>query len=314
MKCKIAIVTAVYNPNIQYLKEQIESYQNQTCNDFYVVFVASDLKSNAIIKKIASNYSFSFTILTPDKPLGPREAFGYGITEVISKRKAVEYIALSDQDDIWLPHKLENLLSKAELSNASLVHSNAVVVDQFANVLKSSYWKRSYWDQTSFTLLCFRNSVIGMTSLFTIETATLAVPFLENSNVEPLHDWMLAIAAGAIGRIEYIDNGLVLYRQHDNNVIGWEDRNVITQLIQTPRKIISAWIWARTTQPIILSTLRAYENRSRALNIQNTNGPLSFTLNNGTLYALIWYFFRKRSLHGFFSVILHILKHRRYTH
>lgn len=311
MNCKIAIVTAIYHPNTKYLSEQIESYETQTCKDFHVLFIISDLQSNVLVREIACRYSFDYTIIMPNQPLGPREAFGYGIQEIISKQMPVEYIALSDQDDIWLPNKLESLLSKAKLTNASLVHSNAMIVDQSRHILKSEYWKRSHRDQTNLDLLCFRNCVIGMTSMFTVETARLSIPFLPNTDVEPLHDWLLAIAAGMIGRIEYIDAGLVLYRQHDNNVIGANVRNVTTQITQLPSKIIFAWNWANCTQPVIQSTLTEIMHRSRLLDVPIINVPLPLKRYNIRFFVLIWHFIKKGSLFGLLGVLVHIFKNKR---
>lgn len=311
MNCKIAIVTAIYHPNAEYLQEQIESYQNQTCKDFHVVFVISDLQSKTLVRKIASRYPISYTIIMPNEPLGPREAFGYGIQEIISTQDAVKYISLSDQDDIWLPNKLESLLSKAELTGASLVHSNAMIVDRSKHLSKSSYWRRSHADQTRFDLLCYRNCVIGMTSMFTIDTAKLAIPFQPNDDVEPLHDWLLAIAAGMIGKIEYIDTDLVLYRQHDNNVIGAKVKNAITQIIKLPNTIFLAWKWAAITQPVIILTLDAYMRRSKLMDIPISNIPPALSRDNIDIFAIIWYFIRKANLYGLFGVILHIIKFKR---
>lgn len=307
MPYDIAIVAAIYNPKEKYLVDQIKSYEEQYYKDFCVLFVVADRKSHGLIEKIAEQYSLSYFIVTPDVTLGPREAFGFGIQEILENYK-VKFIALSDQDDVWLPHKLKILLETAEKNSASLVHCNAVIVDEHLKITKPHYWNnRSSHEQSNFELLCFRNCVIGMTCMFTVQTARIAVPFLNSTKVQPLHDWLLAIAAGMIGKIEYVDLGLVLYRQHNQNVIG---ANHSFRWFQFLRKFVFAYQEARARQIFIESTLHTYSDRCRAQNIRVVSLPPSSDWKRGKLLAYAAYFFKSGSLFGLLGVLHYGFKSR----
>lgn len=300
----IAIVTAVYKADPLYLSRQIDSYSQQTFKDFLIIFVNADQSSHKIIQELCSPYSFDYTIITPALKLGPREAFGFGIQEAINTRN-IQYISLSDQDDVWLPHKLSTLLRIAKQSGVSLVHSNASIIDEQGNIIQARKWhNKNENDHTKLEYLQYTNYVIGMTCLFPVKTAKIAVPFLENDSLEPLHDWLLAIAAGMIGEIRYVDLGLVLYRQHSNNVVGYEITSPITNLFTLAEQVKTKWRWALKTQPLVQLVFSIYTQRCIESNIALVNNPPYSNSKKGRLLFLAWYFFRTRRLGGLFAVIV----------
>lgn len=120
-----------------------------------------------------------------------------------------ELIAPSDQDDIWLPQKLARLV--AARSNASLIYCNSLLVDDGGRSLGQHSADRlrmySGSDSRAFTLM---NCVPGHAMLFTRELMQRALPFPGGY----FHDWWLAFVATATGRIAYLDEVLVHWRQH----------------------------------------------------------------------------------------------------
>jgi hypothetical protein len=66
-------------------------------------------------------------------------------------------------------------------------------------------------------VLLTQNLVTGCSVVINRNLLELATPIPHGIN---LHDWWLAICAAACGRIGYIDQPLVQYRQHSRNQIG----------------------------------------------------------------------------------------------
>lgn len=137
-----------------------------------------------------------------------------------------DLIFLCDQDDVWLPNKIDLMAKVFESDpNVLLVHTDAQLVDADAHDLGISLFKalslsRQDRDHVqagdAFLVLCGRNLVTGATAAFRQGLLEIALPF------PPcwLHDEWLAILAAATGRVVLLDVQTIQYRQHARNVVG----------------------------------------------------------------------------------------------
>lgn len=142
----------------------------------------------------------------------------------------------ADQDDVWTNAKLErNLVELASLetqygaNTPCLVFSDAKVVDQNLSSLNSSFLKAEGLDyrfKDSFKLLCCQN--VGQGATFAFNRALLNV-LRPMPNDVIMHDWWAMLAAAAFGKISFIDEPLILYRQHEENVLGSKSEGLIEQ-------------------------------------------------------------------------------------
>lgn len=127
-----------------------------------------------------------------------------------------DYIALADQDDIWLAEKVEILLNN--INGHILIHSDALLIDEKGNLFANSYSRYSNKNyQKNMKSYIMENNVTGCTALFKKSLLLSALPFPSNTLV---HDWWLALCASKIGTITYLPIPLTKYRQHQNNQIG----------------------------------------------------------------------------------------------
>ena len=106
--CKIAILLATYNPG-SYIEEQIASIASQTCKDFKIYWGDDGSDENQVffIRKLLEPFNFEEFHF---KRIGASRNF----LELL-KQSCEEYIAFCDQDDVWLPEKLE--IQKRALEN-----------------------------------------------------------------------------------------------------------------------------------------------------------------------------------------------------
>jgi hypothetical protein len=135
-------------------------------------------------------------------------------------------VALADQDDVWLPHKLEAslaLLKQLESfqgeQTSLLVHSDLELVDGDGTLLGCTYLQRQRLDPmlTAPEHLVLTNVVTGCTVLLNRALLKQALPIPAEAL---MHDWWLALVASRFGEIAFLPDPTVQYRQHGANVLG----------------------------------------------------------------------------------------------
>lgn len=214
---KVNIVMSTYNGE-KYLSEQIESIQNQTFYDWNLLIRDDGSVDGTvdIIKKYVSEDSrIKFINGEDTKNLGVINSF-YSLI----KYNQADYYFFSDQDDYWLPEKVELTLREAEMHNNSIpimYYTDLKVADKNLKVLNESMIKsQSGHANTKLIQELTENSVTGCVSMI---NHALAEKWNTTDDII-MHDWYLALLASALGELVYIDKPTELYRQHDNNVLG----------------------------------------------------------------------------------------------
>lgn len=212
---KINILMAIYKPNIKWLKEQLESLNNQTYKNLELIVYNDYPQDKTNYEEIYLKYitNFKFTIIQGKRNLGSTLAFGK-LTEIADG----DYIAYCDQDDIWLPNKIEILAKKIIETNADMVCSDMYVIDAESKVVADSIIKVRprhvfYNGSNTFKQALVHNWVTGCTVLIKTDIAKRALPFPK----EFVHDAWLAAYVGAYGKIVNLNKSLIKYRIHGNN-------------------------------------------------------------------------------------------------
>jgi glycosyltransferase involved in cell wall biosynthesis len=218
----IEVVLPTYN-GLLYLEAQIASIYNQTLRPQRVLLRddGSSDGTQALISQLQQRYGRWLQVLPADGNLGCVA----NVNRLLQATKA-PYVALSDQDDLWLPQKLEQshaLMQKLQVAHGFitplLVHSDLELVDEDGSSLGSSYLERQRLDphRTAPLDLALTNVVTGCTALVNRCLLQLALPIPPEAL---MHDWWLALVASVFGRIELLSQPTVGYRQHGANVLG----------------------------------------------------------------------------------------------
>ena len=132
---------------------------------------------------------------------------------------AAEYVAFADQDDVWLPAKLERAtiaLSNAGQRRPALYCSSATITDERLKPLGTI----PAWPcQPAFGNALVENIASGCTIVLNRPAIDLLThgPPLRHA---PYHDWWCYLVVSAFGSVIYDSKPSLLYRQHRNNVIG----------------------------------------------------------------------------------------------
>ncbi len=206
----ISIVMATYQGE-KYLKIQIESLLAQDYPNLEFIWVddASTDQSLSILKAYASQDARIHIIENP-KNEGHNAAFERGM-----KAANGDLLALSDQDDYWIPSKISTLVNG--IGDCSLVYSDSQLMDPLGKglPLKMSSLKRQI-AYNSPLMYTFGAWAPGHTMLFKKEVLETALPL---SNWVT-HDYLLGFSATCHNGIAYIPISMVHYRQHESNAIG----------------------------------------------------------------------------------------------
>lgn len=215
---KISIAICTYNGE-KYIKEQLDSILNQTLlpNEIIIGDDQSTDNTISIIKECLDNKKINYRIIINDTRLGVTKNF-----ENVIKECSGDIVFTCDQDDVWKKNKVERILSEFDSIDTVLVFSNADIVDKELNYIETSLWQtlnfsyKQLINEGYLKILLNRRFVTGATIAFRKDFFDKVIPIPEIW----LHDGWLSITAPFYGNVVAIDECLILYRQHGNNVVG----------------------------------------------------------------------------------------------
>ena len=209
----ISVVMATYNGE-KYLKQQLDSILQQTIAPKEILIVDDGSTDNtvAIIKTYA--YDDRIRLLINEKNIGYIKSFEKGMLNA-----TCSLVALSDQDDVWMPHKLETLLSQVQDNIA--VYSDSILIDENGESLfKKMSDIKNQLTYDNCLMYAIGAWAPGHAMLFRKELIEKATPF----PTIVTHDFWLGFVATCYGGIQYVNEVLVQYRQHTHNAIGANTR------------------------------------------------------------------------------------------
>ena len=217
---------ATFNGEL-YISQLIESLINQTYDNWRLLVHddGSTDSSVEIILKYKINYPDKINLLIDSIIFqDSTKNFNHLINNSISK-----YIFFCDQDDVWLPNKIENSFKKMremEEKNIKsipvLVFSDLMVVDSNLNQISSSFWEsQNIYPRilSKIKFLGVRNCVTGNTALLNENAIELYRKDSNKNNIT--HDWNAALLVKLSGgQLYFLNEQLTQYRIHDKNSIG----------------------------------------------------------------------------------------------
>lgn len=214
---KITILMSTYNGE-KYLTEQIDSILAQTYSNWELV-IRDDGSSDGTVQIVEDYVKQEERVRWFDENeasaenLGPMKSFFLMLETVESP-----YYMFCDQDDVWLPEKIETTFQKMlEIETHStpcLVHTNFTVTDENLNRIGQGPLKAN----DGLYELLLSNDAPGCTMMINKNLRVLALNDL--NSVQVMHDMWLGLLAAHFGKIAYIETPFILYRQHIGNVVG----------------------------------------------------------------------------------------------
>lgn len=228
IKNNISVALATYNGSV-YLEEQLFSIINQTHPATEIIIVDDFSTDNTIeiIKNFQLRYPF-ITLYINEENSGPIKSFKRAISNC-----NYDYVALSDQDDIWENNKLElcfQELNKIDKNNKpAIVFTNLKMINSDGHLMKSSFWEIQGYkpDNTNLCDILIGNIVTGCTIMMN-ERMKNEIALMPEDII--MHDYWMALIAFAIGDFKALNQTPIKYRVHGNSVTIKSKINILKRV------------------------------------------------------------------------------------
>lgn len=228
---RLSIVICTYN-GAAYLQAQLDSLLAQTRLPDEIVIgddgsIDATLDILQMFAERARHAGIEVQFRRNPDNLGYVGNFSAGL-----RQASGDVLLLCDQDDVWRSDKLAKMAARFDNDpQLLLLHSDARLVDADGESLGCSLFnalrlmpqeKQAIHAGRAFEVVLRRSFVTGATAALRRELVELALPVAQDW----IHDEWLTTIAAAIGRIDFIDEPLIDYRQHDANQIGMPRRTL----------------------------------------------------------------------------------------
>jgi len=266
----ISIAMTTYNGE-KYIREQLDSILAQTENDFEVV-ICDDTSNDSTLSilKEYENKDSRFRIYENEKNLGYRENFN----KAVSLCKG-DFIAFSDQDDIWLPNHLQVLRENIGenfvcAGRAQRFFEN----DALLNLFQPTNYQAEYLTSQikRFIYQCYAfNLYQGASQMISKQAAEIYFPIEKN---EYAHDWVSATNAIAENKFIYINEIITKWRKHPAQVTSTHDsrkirknrlKNFVEYMFDNNKNL------NEEVRTILQKALEFHSNRSIFYRLRNIN-------------------------------------------
>lgn len=212
---RITVLLSAYNGD-EYLREQLDSIFAQTNVEVNVV-VRNDGSTNPVTEKILSEYAErgNLTYHT-GKNLGAGKSF----FELIKDAPDSDFYAFADQDDYWMPEKLDVAIKALEKENQDtplLYFCNYNLSNAKGEIIQHAIERNLQITRGNSLIESFAP---GCSMVFNKQLLKMVQKHIPEEDI--IHDRWLYVTAVFFGKVIYDDRPHFNYRQHGANVIGTE--------------------------------------------------------------------------------------------
>ncbi len=218
---KLSVCMATYN-GAQLVARQLDSVLKQLNENDQVVIVDDGSKDGtpALLKE---RYGERVEVYVNEQNIGVIQSFEKAI-----QLAEGDIIFLCDQDDIWEDNKVEKVLDAFKKQDAMLVAHDAYVVDKEEKILHHSWNEYNHNKKQGFIGNIIANSFTGCCMAFKRELVSSFLPF--PVTIEMHDQWIALVCMMKKKKIVYIDEPLMKYVRHGNNVTAVKKRSLSEKL------------------------------------------------------------------------------------
>ncbi len=210
----ISVAMTTYNGE-KFIKEQMDSILNQTYKNIEIVVCddCSTDKTIQILNEYAKKYH-NIKVYQNSCNTGVNKNFEEAIRHCEG-----EYIAISDQDDVWNSDKLELLINNIE--NCDIICSKKTDIDENNNIMPDIHFrsfelaKTFRFNKTDFLKIFYANILWGCTSLIKKSFLVSCFPFPPEVIC---YDQWICLNSHLKKSIKYIDTDTIRHKIHSSNV------------------------------------------------------------------------------------------------
>lgn len=216
---RIQILMATFNGGA-HLSEQLESIAAQTHAN-WSLWISDDGSTDATLDLVARFKSQGHDVTLVEGPRQGSTANFMSLIRGVQLSPEASWLAFCDQDDVWLPDKLERAveaLLETPADQAALYCSRTYVTD---DDLQGRSLSSGRPRPLGFRNALVQNVASGNTTVLNPAAARLVQGESARAGAVVVHDWWVyQLVSGAGGRLVHDDTPSLLYRQHESNAIG----------------------------------------------------------------------------------------------
>lgn len=201
----ISVCMATYNGE-KYLREQVDSILAQL-NEKDELVVSDDGSTDNTIEILKSYNDSRIKIFHNKSRHGVNGNFENTLLNAIG-----EYIFLSDQDDVWLPNKVE--ICMQAMKKKDCVLHDCYVTNQKLDIISQSIFKDNNV-RVGVLHNIVKNGFTGCCMAFKRNVLSEILPFPVKSKF--YHDQWIGLKSTLKFSVAYIDIPLILFRRHSSN-------------------------------------------------------------------------------------------------
>ena len=213
---KIQVLLSSYNGE-KYIKQQLESINNQTFPNIDILVRDDGSSDQTLSQLIEYSQSHDNISIMKGTNVGVIESF---IQLLNHTDEHSDYFCFCDQDDVWMQDKIEiavNALSEYS-TVPGMVFTSTQLVDADLHPIK--IWPESPNRTPAFENALIENVAVGATITFNKAARDLIRSESIHADRLQMHDWWTYLCISAFGKVIYISQPSIYYRQHGNNVVG----------------------------------------------------------------------------------------------
>jgi glycosyltransferase involved in cell wall biosynthesis len=249
-----------------FVAAQLQSIVDQTrlVDEVVVCDDRSGDKTVDVLETFAKTSPVPVRIHVNDSNLGYRLNFSKAMSLCTG-----DVILLADQDDVWLPQKVARILDVFDgRPEVDLVFSDADLVHEDLSAVGYTIWQsiefhagrqRRVRDGRFLKLLMNRNVVTGATAAIRSRICDMVLPVPGTW----VHDAWIATVVAATGAAEFIEEPLILYRQHAAQQLGGKRLTIAERLALARRMDARFFVEMAADYEALRQRLLVFETRIR---------------------------------------------------
>lgn len=308
-KKKIGVLLSAYNGE-KYIKQQIESIENQTINEEITLIIRNDGssdKTSEILQQMKKKYSN--IVIIQGENIGLIRSF-FTLLKIAVNDYGFDFYSFSDQDDYWKKDKLESAIEHLEQEQNN--SDSPLLYGCISTIVNNELNPTGFKTQTKKKNITFFNSAIqniipGHNQVLNKKLATALVNQpTDYSKIYSQDLWITNVAA-IVGKIVFENNSHTLYRMHGNNELGY-GTSKINRIVSHLKRLNK-----QETKKIAEQLKYFFECYENFLNIEEKNELKEFFSNQKSLKNRIKYtrktrFYRQDNKETFLFKTLYLFK------
>jgi rhamnosyltransferase len=268
---KILVILASYN-GAKYIEEQMDSILNQESVSLDIMVFDDCSTDNTI--EVLNKYKLNANVFITKREKGTGNAPRNFLDAILSLSdefvNSYDFIAFSDQDDIWYPNKMFEAGRMLRKEQSSLYFSNLNLWDEDTNykaIINKSFPQKKYD-------FLFEGGSAGCTYVFTNDFCIGLKKILKNTNYYDWdlfsHDWFVYFYARANGfKVSIDNNAYITYRIHANNSYGQVNKISISAMKERLKYIKNGWYFNHIKEFSAFITSNSVESKIYHLYTKN---------------------------------------------